>query len=446
MSALDVLVMNDPWWLVLVKVVILFVILLAWTIFNVWFERRVLAKMQNRIGPVMNSAWAGGVFQAVGDGLKLVFKEMVTPKGADRVVFNLAPVLAGIACFTSWSVIPLGGQVSMFGHQTRLQITDVPVAVLFIIAIAGIGIYGVVLAGWSSSGTYSLLGSLRSSAQMISYEVAMGLSLVAVFMFSSTMYTSGIVEAQAHPIMIGNLNTHIPGHYWILLLPSFVIYVITMFGESNRLPFDLPECESELVSGYITEYSGFPYGMYFLAEYINMTTLSAVCTTLFLGGYRAPWPLSLVGVIDTGWWGLLWFFLKTQFVIFFFVWVRAAIPRFRYDHFMHLGWKVLIPISLVWVLLVAVWRTVLAQGWGRSPIFIAAVVVIVAALAAYIWFGGRQEEPEPEPRPFDAFAGGYPVPPLPGQSLGDSAVVHSGVGAATAAPSTDVVTTPKGDN
>ena len=291
----------DPVWLIIVKVVILFVILLAWTIFNVWFERRVLAKMQNRIGPIMNSAWAGGVFQAVGDGLKLIFKEMLTPKGADKIVFNLAPVIAGIACFASWSVIPLGGQVSMFGHTTRLQITDVPVAVLFILAVASIGIYGVVLAGWSSAGTYSLLGSLRSSAQMISYEVAMGLSLVTVFIFSGSMSTSQIVESQANHLVVGGFDTHIAGHYWLLLIPSFVIYVITMFGESNRLPFDLPECESELVSGYITEYSGFPYGMYFLAEYINMATLSAVCTTLFLGGYRAPWPLNYFGVIDSGW-------------------------------------------------------------------------------------------------------------------------------------------------
>lgn len=407
----------DPVWLIIVKVVILFVILLAWTIFNVWFERRVLAKMQNRIGPIMNSAWAGGVFQAVGDGLKLIFKEMLTPKGADKIVFNLAPVIAGIACFASWSVIPLGGEVSMFGHTTRLQITDVPVAVLFILAVASIGIYGVVLAGWSSAGTYSLLGSLRSSAQMISYEVAMGLSLVTVFIFSGSMSTSGIVESQASHLVIGGFDTHIAGHYWLLLIPSFIIYVITMFGESNRLPFDLPECESELVSGYITEYSGFPYGMYFLAEYINMATLSAVCITLFLGGYRAPWPLNYLGAIDSGWWGLLWFFLKTQLVIFFFVWVRAAIPRFRYDHFMDLGWKVLIPVSLGWVLLVAAWRTVLNQGWGRNPIFMVIVGLIVVALLIWAFMGGKTDSTADEApdEPFDAFAGGYPVPPLPHQ-------------------------------
>ncbi|WP_130866139.1 NADH-quinone oxidoreductase subunit NuoH [Acidipropionibacterium timonense] len=444
MSPLDVAPFGtDPWWLVLIKVVVLFVILLAWTIFNVWFERRVLGKMQNRIGPVMNSAWAGGVFQAVGDGLKLVFKEMITPKGADKFVFNLAPVIAGIACFSSWAVIPLGGRVSMFGHQTNLQVTDVPVAVLFIIAISSIGVYGIVLAGWSSAGSYSLLGALRSSASMISYEVAMGLSLVAVFMFSGTMSTSGIVTAQARPIMLGSFSTGIPGHYWLLLAPSFVIYVITMLGESNRTPFDMPECESELVSGFSTEYSGFPYGMYYLAEYINMATLSAVCVTLFLGGYRAPWPFNHLAFIDQGWWGLLWFFIKAQLVIFFFVWVRGALPRFRYDHYMQMGWKALIPISLVWVLLVALMRTAGDQGWFGSPIFVVILGVVVLALLAYLFLGGK-EKPEPvaTEAPFDAFAGGYPVPPLPGQSLSGTRVLSG----TTEEPTPTTGATMRGEN
>lgn len=443
---------TDPWWIVLIKVVVLFVALLMWTLFNVWFERRVLGRMQNRLGPIMNTAFLRGMGQAIGDGIKLIFKEVVTPKGADKIVFYLAPVISGIACFTSWAVIPLGGQVSMFGHTTSLQITDVPVAALFILAIAGIGIYGIVLAGWSSSGSYSLLGAMRSSASMISYEVAMGLSLAAVFMFSGSMSTSDIVAAQARPIVFGGIDTHVPGHYWLLLIPSFVIYVITMFGESNRLPFDESEAEQELVSGYSTEYSGFPYGMYYLAEYINMATLSAVCTTLFLGGYRAPWPFNLIGVLDQGWFGLIWFVVKVQLVIFFFVWVRAALPRLRYDRLMDLGWKALIPISLVWVLLLAVWRTAGAQGWLRSPIFIGVVVVVILALIAFIMFGGAPEEPEPEQKPFDAFAGGYPVPPLPGQKLPQSYdVVDSAepASAATAPPgggSGEPPSSEKGDN
>ncbi len=414
----------DVWWITLIKVVVIFVLLLMWTLFNVWFERRVLGRMQNRLGPIMNTAFIRGMGQAIGDGIKLVFKEVVTPKGADKIVFYLAPVIAGICCFTAWAVIPLGGEVSIFGQRTMLQITDVPVAVLFIIAVASIGIYGIVLAGWSSSGPYSVLGSLRASAQMISYEVAMGLSLAAVFMVSGSMATSDIVNSQARTLVWFGVNTHIPGHYWLVLLPSFVIYVLTMFGESNRLPFDESEAEQELVSGYSTEYSGFPYGMYYLAEYINMATLAAVCTTLFLGGYRAPWPFNLIGVLDSGWIGILWFFLKCQLVIFFFVWVRASLPRVRWDHFMNLGWKVLIPISLVWVLLLAVMRAAGAQGWMTNPIFLGVLLVVVVGLIGYILLGGRAEQPEPEPKAFDAFAGGYPVPPMPGET--DAGLVAAG--------------------
>lgn len=417
----------DVWWITIIKVVGVFMLLLMWTLFNVWFERRVLGRMQNRLGPIMNAAFIRGLGQAVGDGIKLVFKEMVTPKGADRIVFYLAPVIAGICCFTSWAVIPLGGEVSIFGQRTMLQITDVPVAVLFIIAVAGIGIYGIVLAGWSSSGPYSVLGSLRASAQMISYEVAMGLSLAAVFMISGSMATSDIVNAQARTMVWFGHNTHIPGHFWLLLLPSFVIYVMTMFGESNRLPFDESEAEQELVSGYSTEYSGFPYAMYYLAEYINMATLSAVCTTLFLGGYRAPWPFNLIGVLDSGWFGLFWFMLKTQLVIFFFVWVRASLPRIRWDHFMNIGWKFLIPISLVWVMLVAVMRAAGAQGWMSNPVFLGGLLVVVVGLIIYILFGGSAEKPEPEPQKFDAFAGGYPVPPLPGQQADTLMAAADGV-------------------
>ncbi len=431
----------DVWWITLIKVVVIFVLLLMWTLFNVWFERRVLGRMQNRLGPIMNTAFIRGMGQAIGDGIKLVFKEVVTPKGADKIVFYLAPVIAGICCFTAWAVIPLGGEVSIFGQRTMLQITDVPVAVLFIIAVASIGIYGIVLAGWSSSGPYSVLGSLRASAQMISYEVAMGLSLAAVFMVSGSMATSDIVNSQARTLVWFGVNTHIPGHYWLVLLPSFVIYVLTMFGESNRLPFDESEAEQELVSGYSTEYSGFPYGMYYLAEYINMATLAAVCTTLFLGGYRAPWPFNLIGVLDSGWIGILWFFLKCQLVIFFFVWVRASLPRVRWDHFMNLGWKVLIPISLVWVLLLAVMRAAGAQGWMTNPIFLGVLLVVVVGLIGYILLGGRAEQPEPEPKAFDAFAGGYPVPPMPGET--DAGLVAAGsVDAASSAVVVDDADTP----
>ncbi len=430
MSELNTFIFGpDPWWIVLIKVVMLFVILLVWTIFNVWYERRVVAKMQHRKGPIMNGPF--GLGQALGDGAKLIAKEDFRPAKTDKWVFNLAPILTGVAAFTCWSVIPFGGQVTMFGHQTRLQLTDLPVAVLFILAIASLGVYGIVLAGWASNSTYSLLGGIRSSAQMISYEVAMGLSLVAVFMFAGSMSTSQIVEAQATPLQIFGFNTHLPGWYALLLLPSFVIYAISMVGETNRAPFDLPECESELVSGYLTEYSGFRYAMYFLAEYINMATVSAVATTLFLGGYRAPWPFNMIGFMDSGWFGIIWFVLKVQLVITFFVWLRGTLPRFRYDQFMHLGWKWLIPISLVWILAVAVLKTGQNEGWWSGPVYAVVVGLIILGLIGLLLFGGRKDD-EDEVRtptspdvavPFDAFAGGYPVPPMPGQVLPELAGV-----------------------
>ncbi len=437
---------SDPWWLTLIKVILIFSLLLLWCVFNVWFERRVLGRMQNRRGPIMNGPL--GLPQAMGDGLKLIFKEQFIPKKTDRVIFNLAPILCGVCCFAGWTVMPLGGQVSIFGHITRLQITDLSVSVLFILAIASIGIYGIVLAGWSSSGSYSLLGGLRSAAQMISYEIAMGLSIVAVFLFSNSMSTQDIVASQAVHLSFFGYDFGLPGWYQLLLIPSFLIYVIAMFGESNRLPFDLPECESELVSGYSTEYTGFRYGMYYLAEYINMQTLSAVCVTLFMGGYNAFWPINvLVPAMDSGWWGPFWFLLKCQLVIFFFVWVRAALPRFRYDQFMNLGWKWLIPMSLLWLMVVALMKAGVSTGVFQGPIFTVVMIAIAAVLIAVVLFSGdpNNEEPEPEvEKAFDAFAGGYPVPPMPGQVLPELAGVVPGSATSTSS-TTDPAITKGGD-
>ncbi len=408
---------TDPWWLVLSKGVVLFVVLLVWTIFNVWYERRLVAKMQHRIGPIMNGPF--GLLQAVADGSKLIMKEDFRPKSADRVLFTLAPLIAGTAAFTAWAVIPFGGEVEVFGVRTRLQLTDLPISVLVLLAVASVGIYGFVLAGWSSNSPYALLGALRWSAQMISYELSMGLALVAVFLHSRSMSTSQIVDAQGEPLLIFGQDWGLQSWYFLLLFPSFVIYLISMVGETNRAPFDLPECESELVSGYLTEYSGFRYATYFLAEYINMATVSAIATTLFLGGYRAPWPINLLlPAMDTGWWGPVWFFLKVQLLISVFVWLRGTLPRFRYDQFMTLGWKWLIPISLVWVMLVATVRIARAEGWLSNPLVIGVTVVVVIALFALWWLLDREPEPEAvEAAPFDPFAGGYPVPPMPGQQL-----------------------------
>lgn len=427
MNPLDTAIFfNDPLWLVLIKAVLVVVLLLTWTIFNVWFERRLVAKMQHRIGPIMNGPL--GLGQALGDGLKLLFKEDFAPGMVDRVLFTIAPLLVGVTAFTAWSVIPLAGEVNMFGVQTRLQVTDLPASALVILAMSSVAIYGFVLAGWSSNSPYSLLGALRSSAQMISYEISMGLSFVAVFLYAKSMSTSDIVDAQAIPLFGGN-PLGLQSWYWLLLLPSFIVYVISMVGETNRAPFDLPECESELVSGHLTEYNGFRYAIFFLAEYINMATVSAVCTTLFLGGYHAIWPFSMIPGLDSGYWGLLWFFVKVQLLISFFVWLRGTLPRFRYDQFMDLGWKVMIPISVVWVALIATVRKLTDLGMLSAWWILGLAVLLGLVFVAMLFLGGSKVQVPQESLdttvPFDAFAGGYPVPPMPGQSLPELAgVVH----------------------
>lgn len=454
MTPLDLSIFGtDPWWIVLIKVVGVVVLLLTWTIFNVWYERRLVAKMQHRLGPIMNPTWLGGLGQAVGDGLKLMFKEDFAPGMADRVLFTIAPLIAGVTAFTAWSVIPLAGEVEMFGVTTRLQVVDMPVSALLLLAMSSVAVYGFAMAGWSSQSSYALLGSLRSSAQMISYEISMGLSYVAVFLYAGTMSTSEIVEAQNRPLFgqgafglaegFGGLTQW----YWLLLAPSFVVYVISMVGETNRAPFDLPECESELVSGHLTEYSGFRYAVFFLAEYINMATVSAVATTLFLGGYHAPWPFALIPGADTGWWGVLWFVLKVQLLISFFVWLRGTLPRFRYDQFMALGWKFLIPISLAWVMGAALILGLRNHGLLQGPLLWILIGLVVVALFAVALVQTEPVGPvETYPDgPLDAFAGGYPVPPLPGQELPELAGVVPGradaaapdAGGAPAASETD---------
>jgi len=292
--------------------------------------------------------------------------------------------------------------------------------VLYVLAVTSIGVYGLVLAGWSSGSTYPLLGGLRSSAQVISYEIAMGLSFVAVFLYSSSMSTSEIVASQ--------------DRLWfaILLLPSFLIYLVSMVGETNRAPFDLPEAEGELVGGFHTEYSSLKFALFFLAEYINMFTVAALATTLFLGGWQAPWPLG--GPIwegaNSGWWPVLWFVAKLWLFMFAFIWLRGTLPRMRYDQFMKLGWKVLIPISLLWIAVVASVRALSNQGeFDRQDILVwggAALAGLLVLSLGWDFLVSRREEPPPEtPQPFHAFAGGHPVPPLPGQETVTVSVTSS---------------------
>ncbi|MGH3384067.1 MAG: NADH-quinone oxidoreductase subunit NuoH [Nocardioidaceae bacterium] len=397
---------HDPWWLWLVKGVLIFVILVVLTLFNIWAERRVVARMQHRVGPNVHGPF--GLLQSLADGIKLALKEDVVPKAADKVVFIIAPVISTIPAFIAFAVIPFGPVVTVpfTDIETPLQLTDLPVAVLYILAVASVGIYGIVLAGWSSGSTYALLGGLRSSAQMISYEVAMGLALVAVFLYAGSLSTSEIVAAQER-LWFG-----------LILIPSFLIYVAAMVGETNRAPFDLPEAEGELVGGFHTEYSSLKFALFFLAEYVNMVTVGALATTLFLGGWMAPWPLSLWDGANQGYLPLLWFLGKTMLFIFFFIWLRGTLPRMRYDQFMKLGWKVLIPVALLWTVAVATIRAItLDEGIDRRYIIGAALVAVLVFLAlSFVGERPAEEEPAEEPE-FDAFAGGYPVPPMPGQQL-----------------------------
>ena len=339
---------NDNIWVYLVKAVLIIVFLLTSVLMALWFERRLVARMQVRIGPNVHGPL--GLLQAVADAMKLLMKEDITVKMADKVVYILAPMISVFSSLLIYAVIPFGPEVRIpfTDFTTPAQLTDFPVAVLYILACAALGVYGIVLGGWSSGSTYPLLGGVRSTAQIISYELAMGLSLVSVFLLAGSMSTSEIVNQQER--------------FWyaLPLLPAFILYVISMIGETNRLPFDLPEAEGELVSGYMTEYSSMKFAWFFLAEYINMLNVSAVATTLFFGGWRAPWPLSAIndGMFNQGWWPILWFLAKVWFFMFIFVWVRGTLLRFRYDQFMKLGWKILIPVALTWLVIVAIYQGV----------------------------------------------------------------------------------------
>ncbi len=413
---------DTPLWLSLVKAVLIFVFLLVNTLVMIWFERRVIGRMQQRPGP--NRTGPFGLLQTLADGVKLALKEDLVPKNADKVVFALAPAIAGAMAFVSFAIIPLGPTVNLFGHRTPLQLTDTPVSVLLVLAVAGVGVYGIVLAGWSSGSTYPLLGGLRSTAQVISYEIAMGLSLVAVFLYSGSMSTSQIVASQK------DLWYILPAFF------SFAVYVVTMVGETNRLPFDLAEGEGELTGGFHTEYSSLKFAMFFLGEYVNMFTVAALATTVFLGGWQAPPGIAAIndGMFNEGWWGFLWFFIKLWVFMFFFVWLRGSLPRVRYDQFMRFGWKFLIPVTLAWVVAVAFIRGAQLGYFGDSAVqlfgrqFPVASLVIIGVIAvgalAVTWVLDSRaaatrdaEEQSKRPEEIDPFAGGYPVPPLPGQRL-----------------------------
>ena len=390
---------KDPGWLTAVKGLIVFVICVLATWVSIVMERKIVSWMQMRIGP--NRTGPGGSLQSLADGVKLALKEDIIPAAADRIVFVIAPVISVTACFMSFAVIPMTGVVNLFGHKTLLQLTDIPVGVLYILAVASFGVYGIVLAGWSSGSTYPLLGGLRSSAQVISYEVAMGLSLVAVFIYSGSMSTNAIIAAQ---------------HNWwfgVTLFPSFVIYAISMVGETNRAPFDLAEAEGELVGGFHTEYSSLKFALFFLAEYVNIIGVSALASTLFLGGYHALPGLGFTENWLGGWFTLIWFLAKVSFFFYIFVWLRGTLPRMRYDQFMKFGWKVLIPVSLVWIMIVSTLRLMSNNGASRVVVSSFAVGVVLVILTVMQFMESSKKKREIEDQLGDVLAPSFPVPELP---------------------------------
>ncbi len=367
-----------PLLIVVLKVVVIFVLGLVSTMLMIWYERKVVSGMHNRVGP--NKAGPWGILQTLADGIKAFFKEDLLPTRADRIVFRLAPFLAFVPAFLVWSVLPLGGDfndgdgtVEWFGHVTRVQLADPPIGILLVLALSSIAVYGIMLAGWSSGSKYPLLGAVRASAQMISYEAALGLSLAAVLLSSGTLSTAGIVISQND---IADWNVISTG------IVPFVIFLIAATAELNRPPFDLVEAEQELVGGFNTEYSGIRFALFFLSEFMNVVTMSAVMVTLFLGGPQFVFDIpGIPGGIE----GTLWFFLKLLCFLYLYVWLRATLPRLRYDQLMDFGWKLLIPISLGWFLLLAALRQFSPEGDAADSIRVVLIAIGVAVVATALF-------------------------------------------------------------
>ena len=363
--------------IVLGKVLVVFAFLMVAVLFMVWFERKVISDMQSRIGPDRAGPW--GIGQTLADGIKLFFKEALLPDRADRRVFLLAPFLSIVPAFLTFAVVPFGGEISIAGHRTQMQLADPPVGVLFLLAMSGIAVYGVMLAGWASGSKYPLLGAVRASAQMVSYEAAMSLAIAAVVLTAGSLSTRDIVIAQEG--WRWNL--------WVLGVVPFVVFLIAATAELNRPPFDLVEAEQELVGGFHTEYSSISFALFFLAEFMNVVTMSAIAVTLFLGGPNGP----AIGFLPDLW-PVVWFMGKLMIFLFVYVWLRATLPRFRYDQLMDLGWKKLIPLSLYWLLLIAALRVGRDQGWNSYLVLGAGVAVGAlawGALGAALRQGGRVE-------------------------------------------------------
>ena len=345
--------------IVVVKVLAAFIVLLVATAMMIWFERKVISDMQSRIGPNRAGPW--GLLQTLADGTKLIFKEDLIPEQSDSFTFKLAPYLSVVPAFITFAVVPVGGIITLGSHTFELQVADPPIGILLVLAMSGIAVYGVMLAGWSSGSKYPLLSSVRASAQMISYEAALGMTIVTIVLATGSLSTHNIVDAQSGGIWHWNLIR--------LGVIPFVVFIIAITAELNRPPFDVVEGESELVGGFHTEYSSIRFGLFYLAEFMNTITMSAIIVTLFLGG-PAGW---VPNVAHLRWlFPIVWFLAKTVTFAFCYVWFRAALPRFRYDQLMDMGWKKLIPLSLGWVLIVA--GFLIRPAWG----FLMIAVVLLA--------------------------------------------------------------------
>jgi NADH-quinone oxidoreductase subunit H len=366
----------------LVKVVAIFAALLLTTLLVIWLERKVIADMQSRVGP---NRWGPfGLLQTLADGIKLFFKEDFRPSTADRWTYALAPIMGMVPAFLAFAVVPVGNQATIAGHRVEFVVSDLNIGLLYFLAAGSLGVYGIVLAGWASGSKYSLLGGIRSSAQLISYEVALGLSLVPIVLATGSLSTVDIVAAQGGTVgdvtffdgipvleQVSRAFSFVPNWYIWSQWPAFAIFLIAGIAETNRAPFDLPEAETELIAGYHTEYSGIRFAMFFLGEYIHVVAISAIAVTLFFGGWHGfsfaflPWL-----------WPLVWFMAKTTLFVYLFVWLRATLPRLRYDRLMWLGWKRLIPAALLWIMFTAVVNTEGLSRAVRLGVFVALFVVV----------------------------------------------------------------------
>lgn len=345
----------EPYWLLLpdvvrdvvvivLKIVAVLVPLILGVAYFTYVERKVIGFMQHRIGP--NRVGFRGLLQPFADLFKMMFKEVVLPTNANRFLFVVAPIVSLITAFAVWAVVPL---------SENFVIADIDAGLLYVLALTSLGVYGVILAGWASNSKYAFLGAMRSAAQIVAYEIAMGFALVGVLMAAGSLNLSEIVLSQQ--------GTSVLGWFWLPLFPLFVVYFVAGIAETNRHPFDVAEGESEIVAGFHVEYSGMGFALFFLAEYANMILLSALATIMFLGGWQAPLSILEFGFLPQWLVGWFWLFIKTFFVVSLFVWFRATFPRYRYDQIMRLGWKVFIPVTLVWLVVVAIWMQTPLNIW-----------------------------------------------------------------------------------